>query len=431
MPELILPEFQAFLREHRLVPEKGIPFYAHWVSRFIRFSDSHAGLNEDVAGERFLEHLKPTVQEWQLRQASAALNLYRARFKKSPAGVQASPAGEDSPAAKIREIMRLRHYSFRTEKTYIDWVERFGAHMRRKGSPASPAGWTSEDVRGFLTHLAVDVKVSASTQNQAFNALLFFFREVLGVGLQDMSHTVRAKRRPHLPAVLTREEVRKILQAVSEPASLWLRLLYGTGLRLMELLRLRVKDIDFGLNTVTVRGGKGDKDRAVRLPMAIKDVLKVHLEKIKTLHEKDLAAGHGDVYLPDGLERKYPRAGKEWAWQYVFPASHLSVDPRSGRVRRHHISEKAVQLAMAQAVRRTQVDKHATVHTLRHSFATHLLMGGVNIREIQDLLGHKSVETTMIYTHVLRDMANAPSSPLDDLMNNPGPKALAMADLPS
>jgi integron integrase len=233
-----------------------------------------------------------------------------------------------------------------------------------------------------------------------------------------MSGTVRAKRGKKLPVVLSVDEVRALFSHLSGKGLLIGKLLYGSGLRLMELARLRVKDVDFEANLIFVRSGKGDNDRTTILPASVRSELSVQLERVKALHEKDLAAGYGEVYLPDAIGRKYPKAGKEWGWQYVFPSSRLSVDPRSGKIRRHHLTDKAIQFIIGKAVKKAGIAKHATVHTLRHSFATHLLMNGVNIREVQNLLGHKSVETTMIYTHVMRDMKNAPQSPLDTLYGN-------------
>jgi integron integrase len=273
----------------------------------------------------------------------------------------------------------------------------------------------SGDVRDFLSYLALTKRVSSSTQNQAFNALLFLFRDVLKKELSDLSKTVRAKRGQRLPVVLSVEEVKEIFKHVEGTDLLVLQLLYGSGLRLMELARLRVKDIDFSASLVFVRNSKGDKDRTTMLPESVTASLRSHLERVKVIHEKDLSLGYGEVFLPDALERKYPNAARDWHWQYIFPSSKLSVDPRSGKIRRHHINEKTVQNAVKEAVKKSGIAKHASVHTLRHSFATHLLMNGVNIREIQNLLGHKHLETTMIYTHVIRDMVSVPRSPLDNL----------------
>jgi len=239
---------------------------------------------------------------------------------------------------------------------------------------------------------------------------------VLGKEVGNLADTVRAKREQKLPVVFSVEEVKRLFACLNGKDLLIAQLLYGAGLRLMELARLRVKDIDMDLNTLTVRSGKGDKDRTTILPAMVKDQLKNHLIEVKNLHESDLAQGYGEVHLPDALSRKYPNAGKEWAWQYIFPANNLSVDPRSGRVARHHISNSTIQALIKKAIRKAGIPKHASVHTLRHSFATHLLIDGVNIREVQELLGHKNVETTMIYTHVIRDMAGAPRSPLDVLL---------------
>jgi integron integrase len=297
-------------------------------------------------------------------------------------------------------------------------VERFIDYLTHtKKKDVYTAALDSGDVRDFLSYLALTKRVSASTQNQAFNALLFLFRDVLKIELGDLSKTVRAKRGQRLPVVLSPEEVQELFKKVKGLNLLIIQLLYGAGLRLMELARLRVKDIDFDSNLIFVRASKGDKDRTTILPQTVKDKLKLHIDQVKLFHDKDLAGGHGEVYLPDALERKYPNAAKEWGWQYVFPSSKLSVDPRSAKIRRHHISEKAIQNAVREAVEKAGIVKHASVHTLRHSFATHLLMNGVNIREIQNLLGHKHLETTMIYTHVIRDMVSVPRSPLDNLYN--------------
>ncbi|MBM4308575.1 MAG: integron integrase [Deltaproteobacteria bacterium] len=316
----------------------------------------------------------------------------------------------------MREAIRIRHYSYSTERSYLDWVERFIDYTSNvKKKDIQSAGLDPGDIKDFLSYLALKRRVSSSTQNQAFNAILFLFRDVLKIEPGDLSKTVRAKRGQKLPVVLSPEEVQSLFKHVKGLNLLILQLLYGSGLRLMELARLRVKDIDFDQNLIFVRGSKGDQDRTTILPQTVKDMLEKHLDEVKKLHDKDLQEGYGEAYLPDALERKYPNAPKEWGWQYVFPSSKLSVDPRSGKIRRHHLSEKTIQNTVKEAVRKAGIVKHASVHTLRHSFATHLLMNGVNIREIQNLLGHKHVETTMIYTHVVRDMVSVPRSPLDRL----------------
>lgn len=424
----VLPEFQAFLSSRRIVPEKNIPFYAYWALRFLAFCNERAGTDFSTAATEFCQSLMidKRIADWQINQAEEAVRLYVVNFKgdiNPKFGGVGSAGMEEFNAERLidetKRFIRVKHYSYSTERTYIDWINRFFQYLKeikgvRVGRPES------EDIRNYLTHLAVKKRVSSSTQNQAFNALLFLFRDVLKADVGDLGETVRAKRGQKLPVVLSIEEVKAILEHLSGTGLLIAQVLYGAGLRLMELARMRVKDIDFDMNVITVRSGKGDKDRSTVLPASVKDNLRAHIEKVKALHEKDLAAGYGEVYLPDALARKYRNAGKQIGWQYVFPSAKLSVDPRSGKVRRHHISDKAIQTAFANAVKKAGIVKHATVHTLRHTFATHLLMSGVNIREIQDLLGHKSVETTMIYTHVLRDMQNVPQSPLDALYPESG-----------
>ncbi|MDD5773952.1 MAG: integron integrase [bacterium] len=317
---------------------------------------------------------------------------------------------------KLRELIRLKHYSYSTEQTYIEWAKKFHKYiLESKENKFEIDKLSSNDVQNYLSHLALKQRVSSSTQNQAFNALVFLFKNVLGIELNGLNDTVRAKRGQKLPVVLTVEEVQELFKHIEGKNLLIIQLLYGSGLRLMELARLRVKDIDFNSNLLFVRSGKGDKDRSTILPEFVKKDLKLYLDKVKTLHDKDIKEGYGEVYLPNALERKYPNASKDWGWQCVFPAERLSVDPRSGKIRRHHISDKTIQNIVREGVRKAGIIKSATVHTLRHSFATHLLMNGVNIREVQDLLGHKKLETTMIYTHVMRDMSNAPKSPLDML----------------
>lgn len=259
------------------------------------------------------------------------------------------------------------------------------------------------EIEAFLTHLAVEGNVAGSTQNQAFNAILFLYRNVLNISLEGAEiDAIRAHKKRNVPLVLTKDEVKRVIMTMSGVHQLMAKLLYGSGLRLMECLRLRVHDLDFDMNEITVRDGKGFKDRITLLPEPVQPMLREHLERVKILHEKDLAAGYGRVYLPYALARKYPHADREWGWQYVFPAKGLSTDPRSGIIRRHHIHENSLQKAVKQAARQSGIVKKVTPHIFRHSFATHLLMDGSDIRTVQELLGHKDVSTTMIYTHVLR-----------------------------
>ena len=310
---------------------------------------------------------------------------------------------------QMRSFMRARRYSLRTEQAYLDWVRRFILfHAKRH-----PREMAETEIVEFLTHLAAQRNVAASTQNQALSALLFLYQQFLGKKLGRLDGALRASRPPRLPVVLTREEVRAVLAHVRPPYRLMAELLYGSGLRLLECLRLRVKDVDFGYSRIVVRDGKGAKDRVTMLPGRLRRPLKEHLAHAKAVHERDLQLGFGSVYLPEALERKYPNAHRSWMWQYVFPAAKRSVDPVSGRVQRHHVLEKSLQNAVANAVRATGITKPASCHSLRHSFATHLLDGGYDIRTVQELLGHKDVSTTMIYTHVLNKPGIGVKSPLD------------------
>ena len=296
--------------------------------------------------------------------------------------------------AELGRILRLRHYAPRTERTYVGWTRRFLQYVGRPGEHVP----TGEDVQAFLSHLAVQRKVSASTQNQAFHAVLFLCRHVLMEELGDLSATVRAHRGPRLPVVLFPAETQAVLAELEGTRRLMLEMIYGGGLRVSELVQLRAKDLDFEAGTLTVRTSKGDKDRVTFLPKRLRPDLKKHLEKVKALHERDLAAGAGDAPLPEALARKYPNAGREWGWQFVFPSTKLAVDDE-GAVRRWHVSPTSLQRAMKEAVRRSGIAKPASPHCLRHSFATALLMKGTDIRRVQDLLGHKSVETTMVSTY--------------------------------
>jgi integron integrase len=310
---------------------------------------------------------------------------------------------------RVRDAIRRLHYSERTEETYIHWIKRFIYFSGKR----HPAGLGAEEVTAFLNYLARDRDVAAATQNQALNALVFLYGEVLHQELGAIGEMVRARRPSRLPVVLTKTEVSRLLSGMSGTFQLMARLLYGTGMRLMEAVRLRVKDVDFEANQIMVRDGKGAKDRVTMLPQLLKPGLQEHLARVKLLHEKDLAGGQGEVYLPGGLERKYPNANREWAWQYVFPAVGLSADPRSRRVRRHHVHETGLQRTLKDALRLAGIAKPASCHSLRHSFATQLLESGYDIRTVQELLGHKDVSTTMIYTHVMQKPGLGVRSPLE------------------
>ena len=311
---------------------------------------------------------------------------------------------------QVRNAIRVRHYSIRTEQAYVGWVRRFVVfHGKRH-----PSELGAEEVAAFLTHLAVRGRVAASTQNQALNALAFLYRHVLEQPLpDDLDGIARAKKPARLPVVLTRDEVQRLLAELEGTHALVGGLLYGSGLRLLEALRLRVKDLDWGHHQLVVREGKGAKDRVTMLPERLETPLREHLRHVRLLHRRDLGAGHGAVHLPGALARKNPSAATSWGWQYVFPAPARAVDPRTGVVRRHHLHESSVQKAVNAAVRRAGIEKRASCHTLRHSFATHLIEAGYDIRTVQELLGHADVRTTMIYTHVLNRGGRGVRSPLD------------------
>jgi integron integrase len=309
----------------------------------------------------------------------------------------------------VRDVIRIKHYSIRTEQAYLQWIRRYILfHDKRH-----PRELGADHLSAFLSDLAVRGRVAAATQNQALNAVLFLYRQVLKQNLPWIEGIQRAKRPQHLPVVLTRHEVRHVLAQLEGTVWLMASLAYGGGLRLLECLRLRVKDIDFERSELTIRDGKGQKDRVTMLPRLLVEPLRTHLSRVHLLHERDLAEGYGRVYLPFALDRKYANADREWAWQYIFPAARRSIDPRSRLERRHHASPDVLQRAIKNAVRSAGVVKPASVHTLRHSFATHLLQSGYDIRTVQELLGHSDVKTTMIYTHVLNRGARGVVSPLD------------------
>lgn len=311
---------------------------------------------------------------------------------------------------QVRLHIRTRHYSIRTEEAYISWIKDFilfhnKRHPNQMGAP---------EVSSYLSYLASERHVASATQNQALAALLFLYKDVLAQPLDWIEGVQRAKRSSRLPVVFTKDEAKKVISHLEGTKWLMASLLYGAGLRLMECVRLRVKDIDFIRNQITVRDGKGGKDRVTMLPRRLKEPLRTHLERIKVLHDRDLEEGFGHVHLPFALARKYPNAAREWFWQYVFPAPQRSIDPRTGRELRHHISETMLQKAVKQAIRAAGVKKPGSCHTFRHSFATHLIESGYDIRTVQELMGHSDVKTTMIYTHVLNKGGRGVDSPFDE-----------------
>lgn len=312
---------------------------------------------------------------------------------------------------QIRALIRTMHYSIRTEEAYLHWARRFILFHNKR----HPSEMGKDEIEAFLTHLAVEGRVSASTQSQAKAALLFLYQRVLKVDVEWLKDIVAAKQPQRLATVLTMDEARAVLAHLKGDTWLVASILYGSGLRILECCRLRVLDVDFNMRQIVVRSGKGAKDRVTMLPGRLLEPLKSHLEMVKLQHERECELGRGDVYLPFALDRKYPNAAREWKWQYVFPAAGLSRDPRSGIFRRHHIDEQQVQRAVRIAAREAGIEKKTTPHTLRHSFATHLLQGGYDIRTVQELLGHKDIRTTMIYTHVLNRGGRGVNSPLDKL----------------
>ncbi len=423
-----------------------VAYYVKWARSFAAVmpdKDLRERSGKDI--ETFLRDLaqRQNVADWQVRQARHALKILYEVFLPHYAPAATPPsvskiAGQDSGQRQgaiagrrrfrdqvlpgeverrfctlveaFRTEIRTRHYSYRTETTYLDWVRRFIAfhdYADPEGIDATAA------VRTYLEYLAVEREVAASTQNQALNALVFFYKNVLRKPIGEMDKFARAKRPRRLPEVMTREETEALLAQMEGLTGLMAGVMYGGGLRLMECVRLRVKDIDFARHQIMVRNGKGQKDRITMLPERFAGSLQEHLGRVKAIYEQDLAKGTAEVYIWPALARKYPRAGKEWIWQYVFPAKSLSVDPRSATVRRHHINESLVQKAVKAAVTRAGINRKISCHTLRHSFATHLLDSGSDIRTVQELLGHADVATTMIYTHVLNKPGLTVKSPAD------------------
>jgi integron integrase len=404
--------FKSYLLSGHVPDEKKAGFYLYWVSQFYGHCNKVPGdkiESEDI--DRYLKFLTKRRDDWQVKQASEAIQLYRFfKNRQVPRTGKHLPGSEQwrAVAEDMHKMLRLKHLSFRTEKTYLSWLRRFYRFMNGQ----QPNTLNSTHVKDFMTHLAVEEKVSASTQNQAFNAILFLFRNVLDKPIDDIGEAVRAKRKRRLPVVLTKTEINRLLEKMSGTNLLMAKIIYGCGLRLRECMNLRIKDVDFERSAVTVYG-KGDKVRETVLPESIKKDFSEHLDRVRVIYKKDRKSNIAGVQLPDALERKLPNAGKEWIWFWVFPSIKISLDPRTGIVRRHHVHSSNLQKQVKRAARKAKIPKRVTVHSLRHSFATHLLENGQDIRTIQDLLGHSSLQTTMIYTHVVSKNKLGVISPLD------------------
>lgn len=409
-----LDHYRSYLQSKGIVPTKKIPFYVHWVNRYSHYRKSaKPGTDAEIATAQFLSQLEKSKEPWQVNQARDAVSLFLLYVERlnHPQRCRSTESyiSWKSASNQMVRMMRLRQLSIRTERTYLNWVHSF----QRFSKGRSPDTLDGDLVKQYLTYLAAEKHVSASTQNQALNALLFFYRFVLDKDIGDLANVVRAKRTRRLPVVLTPSEINHLMKQLSGTNQLMARLIYGAGLRLAECLKLRIKDIDFERDRVTVLFGKGGKDRESILPESIKSDLKAHVEKSRPLFDQDRSNDVPGVEMPFALERKYPNAGKEWGWQWVFPSKRLSRDPRSGVIRRHHVHSTNLQRQIKKAVSRAGITKRVTVHTLRHSFATHLLENGYDIRTIQELLGHSSIRTTMIYTHVAGKNLMGVKSPLD------------------
>lgn len=410
----MLRDYESFLVRKGNIKSPNIPYYIKWVSDCYRFLDESdfKRLSSDQK-DQFLSQMAKNHEDWQVNQADIALRLYdyflsRKEMETSKAST-ADSLQWTSVEDKLRQALRLHQRSLSTEKTYVIWLRSF----RRFVGEKSPEHIEGRDLQDFLSHLAVEKRISPSTQNQALNAVLFFFRHVLDKNVDQELSAVRAKHRRHLPVVLSQREVQGIFGQLEGISKLLAQLIYGCGLRLNEALNLRIKDVDFERNIIIIRSGKGDKDRRTVLPKSLKDDLIQLIGTARSLYDKDRQNNISGVWLPGALEKKYPNAGKEWKWFWLFPAKGLSVDPRSPIIRRNHVHAASLQKAFKTAVGKAGVTKQASVHTLRHSFATHLLENGYDIRTIQELLGHQRLQTTMIYTHVASKNILGVKSPLD------------------
>ncbi len=408
--------FLKYLQHKHIGKSKERPFLVKWVADLYTDCDKPFGveLTADEI-ERFLRNMAKTHEEWQVQQATDAIRLYQYFTSQSQQKSAKISAKTDAAWQKAMDqmvtSMRLKHLSYRTEQTYLGWMRKF--YRFCNGIP--PEKLTSKHAINFLTYLAVERKVGKSTQNQAFNALLFFFRHVCDQDLGDLRQVIRARKKQRLPTVLSKNEVVLLFDNLQGQKRLMCQLIYGSGMRLNECIRLRIKDLDFERGCVMVRAAKGDKDRETLLPQSLHTDLQAHVNSIKKLYDADQRSDLAGVYLPDALARKFPSASKEWGWFWVFPSRKLAVDPHSGKIRRHHIHSSGLRRSLKTALAAAGIAKPANVHSLRHSFATHLIEDGHDIRTVQELLGHANVQTTMIYTHVARRNRLGVKSPLDRL----------------
>ncbi len=408
-------DFKEYLLSVKKVDQKRVPYFLFWTDLYRQFRKTHPKTEDKY----FLESLESQYELWQVQQARIAILYFKAHSERT-----ASPDDKEKLSrnninswqvlySKTIEELRLQHKSYKTEKAYISWIKRFEIFCSSK----SVAMLSQHDIKKYLTFLAIQRRVAIATQNQAFNALLFMFRYILELEIDNLDNVPRSIKVRKLPVVLSQEEIKSIFVHMNGVQRLMAELIYGAGLRLEECLTLRIKDLDFSSNVITVRSGKGNKDRRTILPGYLAENLSLHIQTIRILHEKDRSENRNGVELPYALEKKYPEAGKEWNWFWLFPSSKLSIDPRSNTIRRFHLYPSTLQKAFHTAVKKAGIPKHASVHTLRHSFATHLIEHGYDIRTIQELLGHSNVSTTMIYTHVAVTNKLSVISPFDNLQD--------------
>lgn len=395
-----LAEYKDFLRENSEVKESHMPFHLKWCQKYL---DSKENISI------FINKLHDTKKysDWQIRQAREAIDLYLKWLDKRK---KQSPGLEENIFNKIHDIIKIKHYSPKTEKAYNMWIRQFSYFIKKPLNEAE-----TPDVKNFLSWIAREKRVAAATQNQAFNALLFLFRNILHKKIENLENTLRAKHNRRLPSVLSREEIKIIFMHLHGVPLLVSKLLYGSGLRLMECMTLRIKDFDFSAGIITIHSGKGDKDRTVMVPKSLQEEIKFYIEKYHNNFKKNPDNKSIQVKLPYALSKKFPGAGNEWLWQWLFPAKNLYVDKDNGKRYRHHLHESVIQKAIRSAAINSCISKRISAHTFRHSFATHLLESGTNIRVVQELLGHNNIETTMIYTHVVLESKNSIKSPLDNL----------------